>query len=234
VNQQSDIHPSLLIFWSFAIPLFPVIVGTLTSSIKVSIVLGMLRNAFGVQGVPSKMVEFALSLGITIFVMAPVFERMRSLPEWNAIGLNAHEVTLAQVEKLSEPWQDFLFRNTGAREYGFVKSLRKSRSRREATRDGSEKIDGTPRESDGKASAKPGVDTLIPGFILSELNSGFKMGFSILLPFLVLDLIVANLLVGLGLSMVSPTLMAFPLKVILFLTVDGWMLITKALILSYN
>ncbi len=234
MNPQSDIHPSLLIFWSFAIPLFPVLVGTLTSSIKLSLVLGMLRNAFGVQGVPSKMVEFALSLGITIFVMAPVFEQMMNLPEWNAIGANANQVTFAQVESLSEPWQDFLFRNTGAREFGFITSLRKSRARRDAISENKGAKNENAQNSGKDALSKPAIDSLIPGFILSELNSGFKMGFSILLPFLVLDLIVANLLVGLGLSMVSPTLMAFPLKVILFIAVDGWMLITKALILSYN
>ena len=228
MTSQSDIHPSLLIFWSFAIPLVPIIVGTLTSSIKVGLVLGMLRNSFGVQGVPGKMAEFALSLGITIFVMAPVFEKMRSLSEWNALGSNANQVTLIQLEQLSVPWQEFLFRNTGYREFAFITSLRKSTSK-----DGDVKS-GAGQSTDSKSVSKPGIDILIPGFILSELNSGFKMGFSILLPFLVLDLIVANLLVGLGLSMVSPTLMAFPLKVILFLSVDGWMLITKALILSYN
>lgn len=234
MNPQSDLHPSLLIFWSFAIPLFPVIVGTLTSSIKVSIVLGMLRNAFGVQGIPSKMVEFALSLGITIFVMAPVFEKIRSLPEWNDMGLNSHQITFANVERLSEPWQEFLFRNTGTREFRFVQSLKKGRERSDATSENTDKIKQADRNSDDIGFVKPAIDMLIPGFILSELNSGFRMGFSILLPFLVLDLIVANLLVGLGLSMVSPTLMAFPLKVILFLAVDGWMLITKALILSYS
>jgi type III secretion protein R len=234
MSSQSDIHPSLLIFWSFAIPLFPVIVGTLTSSIKVSIVLGMLRNAFGVQGVPSKMVEFALSLGITVFVMAPVFEQMSTLPEWNDMGLNSSEVNFTQVSRLSEPWRDFLFRNTGARELGFIRSLRKTRVRESSTKVNKYSVHGDEKNHDGKVSREHGIDTLIPGFILSELNSGFRMGFSILLPFLVLDLIVANLLVGLGLSMVSPTLMAFPLKIILFLSVDGWILITRALILSYN
>ena len=225
MNLQSDIHPSLLIFWSFAVPLFPILVGTLTSSIKVSLVLGMLRNAFGVQGVPGKMVEFALSLGITIFVMAPVFQQMQALPEWSAIDSKKDQITFEIISNLSVPWQEFLFRNTGAREFGFVKSLRESTLKKQGKE--------VPKDSN-KESNKPTIDTLVPGFILSELNSGFKMGFSILLPFLVLDLIVANLLIGLGLSMVSPTIMAFPLKILLFLSVDGWMLITKGLILSYN
>jgi len=166
--------------------------------------------------------------------MASVFEKIRSLTEWNEMGLNSHQITLANVERLSEPWQDFLFRNAGIRELRFVQSLKKGRERSYATSENIDKIKQADRNSDDIGFAKPAIDMLIPGFILSELNSGFRMGFSILLPFLVLDLIVANLLVGLGLSMVSPTLMAFPLKVILFLAVDGWMLITKALILSYS
>jgi len=231
MSAQSDIHPSILIFWSFALPLLPILVGTLTSSIKVSLVLGMLRNSFGVQGVPGKMVEFAISLGITIFVMTPVFHEMQRLPEWTVLSsTSTNSVTFSQVDKLSIPWRNFLFRNTGIREFSFVKSLRKKNSE-ELVEKGTT---GGEKQQLNDEPSNLAIDVLVPSFILSELNGGFKMGFSILLPFLVLDLIVANLLIGLGLSMVSPTLMAFPLKVILFIAVDGWMLVTKGLILSYS
>jgi type III secretion protein R len=217
-----DIHPSHLVFWSFVLPLLPILVGTLTASLKVSLVFGMLRNAFGVQGVPGKMAEFALSIGITMFVMAPVFKETCALPQWERLSKNESAINLEEMVELSEPWRKFLVRNTGARELAFVNKLRE-RSHN----------DKKEPEIENQANKKDSLDVMVPGFVLSELNNGFKMGFSILLPFLVLDLIVANILMGIGLSMVSPTLMAFPLKVLLFLAVDGWMLITKGLIISY-
>jgi type III secretory pathway component EscR len=225
---EASIPPSTLIIWSVVLSLLPILIGTLTCLIKVSLVLGMLRNAFGVQGVPGKTVEFALSLGVTIFVMNPVMQATLDLPETKELLSNTSKINFELIEKASKPWQTFLSNHTGQKEISYIVKLKQQQKLRIQKK----KNEVQPKEEKKAIPFK--LDVLIPGFILSELNNGFLMGFSVLLPFLVLDLIVANLLIGIGLSMLSPTLLAFPLKVLLFVAVDGWALVIRGLILSYN
>lgn len=219
---MGSIHPVWLIVSAALLALVPVLAAMLTSYLKVSVVLGMLRNALGTQHVPDAVTTMALALGISVWIMGPVFQD--SLNKVGTLSLTDLErrPTLAALEKFApalEPWRAFLKTHAGERE---VKAL--------------EALDQRPGQVDVTPDPKQPLSMrlLIPAFVLSEIKEAFAMAFVLLLPFVVIDLIVANLLVGLGMTMVSPTMMSLPLKLLLFISVDGWLLLTRSLILSYQ
>ena len=213
---MSTIHPAWLLVTTLLLAGVPLVLGLATSYLKMSIVLGMLRNALGAQQVPSTMVVMALSLALTAHVMAPmtneIVRRTEELTLPKLIEAPSIE-TLTTLGSLAEPWREFLLRHTGERELHAVIEMR---------------ID-----TRGEGS-EPSLRELLTAFMLSELKRGFIMGFMLLVPFLVIDLVIANVLAGLGMMMVSPTLISLPLKLILFVIADGWLLLAKGLILSYG
>lgn len=216
---MTNIHPGWLILASLAISLLPILVSMASAYVKISIVLNLLRSGFGAQGVPSGLVIMALSSALTLLVMGPVVEETFSHITTTSVKdlrVGPNETLLEQFRPAIEPWKKFLGQHAGKREREVLLEAQ-TRTRK---------------------SAEPLVDdsfsVLVPAFLLTELREAFAMGFALLIPFLAIDLIVANVLTGLGMMMASPTLISLPLKVLLFLLVDGWVLLSRGLLYSYG
>jgi type III secretory pathway component EscR len=203
--------------------LIPVAVGLLTSYVKISIVLGIIKNALGTQHAPGAMVTLALSLALTGLTMNPVIKETVEISktlDYAIISKSPSLEVIAALSPLLSPWELFLRKNTGKRELAAL-SLAVNRSPEKAE----EEID---------IQQKIEFSLLLPAFLLTELKEGFSMAFIVLLPFLAIDLIVSNILMGLGMMMVSPVLISLPIKLILFVISDSWLLIAQGLIRSYQ
>lgn len=213
---SESINPYWLIVGSGAIAFIPFFVGIATSYVKMSIVFGMIRSALGAQNVPSGLIVTALSLTMTIYVMGPVIE----ISVERASALRSSDLKREPIKSLTplvQPWRKFLSDHAGPRELQMLVALRSG---------GSSSSSISPDEVS--------IAVLLPAFLLSELKAAFSMAFVVLLPFLVIDLVVSNILVGLGMYMVSPVMISLPLKLLLFVTSDAWLLIVKGLIESYK
>jgi len=236
-------NPFWIVGMTFVVALLPVLAGLLTSYIKVSIVLGMLRSALGAQQVPSGLVVMALSMALTGFIMGPTIEETFEIAEgidFEVIKEAPSIDSISAFAPLLDPWRNFMMKHTGSRELAVFEGLANSVDYPNAT----EAPADTAEHSVGGFEIELLVDEvfdpekislriLIPAFVLSELKGAFAMGFVLLLPFLVVDLIVANVLVGMGMFMVSPVMISLPLKLMLFVVADGWLLLSKGLIESY-
>jgi type III secretory pathway component EscR len=215
-------NPLWLVVAAFGLGLFPIAFGVVTAYLKISIVLGLLRSGLQSQQVPSNLVIMAVSAAITIFVMAPVIkassDKFSQLDSKKFVA-SPSASSIAALAPVAEPWLAFMREHSGERELLALRT-----------------IDGAKVEDNSKGQKKDEVSfhILVTAFVLTELKEAFAMGFVLLLPFLVIDLIVGNVLVGLGMQMVSPALISLPLKLILFVISDGWLLISKGLIESYK
>ncbi|MEZ4755102.1 MAG: flagellar type III secretion system pore protein FliP [Bdellovibrionota bacterium] len=216
-------NPIGLVVLSGLIALIPLTLALGTSYVKVSVVLGLLKSGLGVQQVPGPIVTMALALSLSVFIMAPVFnkstESLDVIPKFSTSRLP----TKAEIEKLApviKPWKEFMFKHCGERELQLFSMF-----------DNKENKQDLPEVKN--LNAQTSLRILAPAFLLTELKEAFVMAFILLIPFLVIDLIVANILVGMGMFMVSPVLISLPLKLLLFVISDGWMILIKSLISSY-
>ncbi len=240
---------TLLLLGLLALVPFAFMVGT--SFVKLSVVFSILRNAMGTGQVPSGTVVTALSALLSLYIMYPVFLDASD----QAGGLSAQSVVAGvsgakipsksgsskssnnqdldftalweKWDKGKEPIRDFLVRNSGARERALFASLAQ-RGRQ-------------PRGSNNSAKATPHSSieetdfmVALPAFLITELKEAFQMGFFIFIPFLIVDMVVANLLLALGMHMLSPTTVSLPFKLLLFVAVDGWYVLTRGLVLGYS
>jgi type III secretion protein R len=197
----------------------------LTSFVKLSVVFSLLRSALGTQQAPPNQVITGLSLVLTIFIMAPVVEKMREAagPVGNTKALFSQEslVTLLEAGKRGrEPLRLFLKRQTQDAELAMFYEL----SQYLAKANGND-----PKEID-----PDGFRVLVPAFVTSELSEAFKIGFFLFLPFLVIDMIVSNVLQAMGMFMLSPMSISLPFKLLLFVLADGWHKLAQALVLDYT
>jgi type III secretion protein R len=208
-------RPAELLVLLGAMALAPVILVTLTSFLKMAVVLSITRSALGAPQVPPSTAVTGLALLLTVVVMSPVADdawaRARSVP---AGGVDR---TLEAAAAAAEPVRDFLARF--ARRDDRDMFLELARRARPAAR----RVDVTDRD----------VAVLAPAFVTSELRRAFTIGFVVFLPFLVVDLLAANVLLALGLTQLSPTSVALPFKLLLFVAVDGWKLLARGLVLGY-
>lgn len=192
-----------------------------TSYTKLVIVFALLRNALGVQNVPPNIVLNALALVFTAYIMAPigaeVFERLNQ-QGLLAGGTISTAQLLEALASAKEPVQEFVLKHGSERE-------------REFFLDSASKLWPEERTRDLSSS-----DLLIavPAFTVSELTAAFQIGFVIFLCFVAIDLILANILLAMGMSMVSPTVISVPFKLLLFTVLDGWSLLVHSLVLSYR
>ncbi len=203
-----------------ALSVLPFVAMVVTSYTKIVVVLGLLRNALGVQQVPPNMVLNGIALIVSIYVIAPVFydaaEAMTSRPQ--AGGSNQTLQMFNYLEVAREPFRRFLVRHAHEREKAFfVKSTSVMWPKAQA-----DKV----KNDD--------LIILAPAFALSELTEAFKIGFVLYLVFVVIDLVVANVLLAMGLSQVQPNNIAIPFKLLLFVMLDGWSLLIHGLILTYR
>ena len=207
--------------------LLPALLLVGTSFVKCSVVIGLLRNALGSAETPSSLVVLGLSAILSLHVMAPTARAMvdRAGPQLIE-ALAADPLTPDGLARLGRawdagkaPWVRFLRANAHARERRLFADL----ARQAAQRQGA-----TAAVSDDD------VSVLLPAFVVTELTRAFTIAFLVFLPFLVVDLVIASLLVSLGLSGLSPPQVALPFKLLLFVAADGWLLLTRALVLGYR
>jgi flagellar biosynthetic protein FliP len=192
--------------------LMPAILVCLTSFLRIIIVLSMLRHAIGMQETPPNTVLIGLALFLTMFTMSPVLEKMNQEALQPFMG--GKMSMQAAYDKGFDPLREFMVRQT--REQDLILLIELSKAK--------------PPESMADISNVQ----LIPAFMLSELRAAFQIGFVIFLPFLLIDLIVSSLLMALGMMMMPPTTIALPLKILMFILIDGWSLILKALVGSFH
>ncbi|MCB0330294.1 MAG: EscR/YscR/HrcR family type III secretion system export apparatus protein [Bdellovibrionales bacterium] len=221
-------HPYWLVTISLALALAPVVIGLFTSFIKVHIVLSFFRSGLGAQQVPSGLIILGLAVALTMTIMGPTINefqtRMNEFP-LHKLEKSPSAIKKEEVNSLLQPWREFLELHVGKRELlVFQKIAIQQKPKSE--------ISELAEDGNSKAS-EIAWTVLLPAFVVTELREAFTIGFVILLPFLAIDLIVANLLAGVGMFMVSPVMISLPLKVALFTFADGWLLLSKGLTESY-
>jgi len=193
--------------------LIPALLFTVTGFTRILIVLGFIRTAIGTPTAPPNQVLVGIALFLTLFVMAPTFNTIKN-DAWDP--LQSHRIDTQQaIRRAEEPLRHFMFEQTRTGDLALFVRLSKMREQPETRAD---------------------IPTyvLIPAFIISELKTAFQIGFLIFLPFLVIDLIVASTLMSMGMIMLPPVFISLPFKILLFVLVDGWGLITESLVRSFH
>ena len=183
-----------------------------TSFTRIVIVLSLTRNALGIPTVPPQQVVVGLSLFLTLFVMGPTLSEMKEIA---LDPLLAGEITTGDaLDAAQGPLREFLLAHTREGELEMF-------------------LDASKTETPVARDEVP-LNALIPAFVLSELKSGFIIGFVIFIPFLIIDLVVSAVLMGLGMMMLPPSFVSLPFKLLLFVMLDGWMLVVGTLLTSYG
>ncbi|WP_456464442.1 flagellar type III secretion system pore protein FliP [Persephonella sp.] len=212
LSQLNNLDITLKILFLITIlSLAPSILIALTSFVRIVIVLSLLRHALGIPQSPPNQVIIALSLFLTFFVMKPVFDDINN----NALQpyLKKEIGDMEALEKAKDPVKKFMLNNTRKEDLKLFLDI------------------------SGEKPEKPedlSMITLIPAFMISEIKTAFEIVFIIFLPFLIIDLLVASILMSMGMMMIPPMLISLPFKLILFVLADGFELLTKALIQGYR
>jgi type III secretion protein R len=199
--------------------LIPLIVVVTTSFLKISLVLLVLRNAIGVQQVPPTLAIYGIALSMSIFIMAPTAQQIgtRALAIEARGGAGQSGQLLPQAREAVEPLREFMLKFSQPEQRAlFLDSARKL----------------WPKDM-AQAATSSDLLVLVPAFVVSELQTGYQIGFLIYIPFVVIDLLVSNLLMALGMQQVSPQTITIPLKLLLFAMVGGWGKLLNALAMSY-
>ena len=194
-----------------ALTFIPAAVLMMTGFTRIIIVFSLLRHALGTQTSPPNQVIVGLSLFLTFFVMAPVFDQIYSEAY---LPLSENRITFQQaLDRGSVPLRGFMLKQTREADIGLFARM--------ARIEKIEKPEDTP------------MRVLIPAFVISELKTAFQIGFIIFIPFLVIDMVVASVLMSMGMMMMSPVMVSLPMKLMLFVLVDGWHLIVGSLVQSF-
>jgi len=200
----------------------PLMIAIGTCYLKFSIVLSLLRSGFGTQTAPSAALVMALSLVMSLIVMQPVLtqsaDKLADVKIQEISSLN-FKVISQRCAEIVGPWKGFLVAHSGDKELTVFNTLGKQQPLDEA-----QVVD---------RSNVP-IVTAVAAFVLSEIKKGFTLAFFLLIPFFVIDLVVANLLVAMGLTMMSPVIVSLPIKLLLFVSSDGWLLLARNLIQAYR
>ncbi|WP_174847903.1 EscR/YscR/HrcR family type III secretion system export apparatus protein [Yersinia artesiana] len=199
--------------------LLPFVIAAGTCYLKISIVLIMVRNAMGVQQVPSSLTLNGIALLLSLFVMMPVIQDVNQYMRTEKVDFSNVDSVDNFVEGGLGSYKSYLKKYSDPELLNFFESLQQGRSEEEAT-----------AEADTR---EPTLFSLLPAYALSEIKSAFEIGFYIYLPFVVIDLIISSILLALGMMMMSPVTISVPVKLILFVAIDGWTLISKGLIMQY-
>ncbi len=211
-SKSEDFSAVIKIFlFMTLLSLLPALLFSITSFTRIIIVLSFARQAFGVQNLPPNPVLIGLALFLTVFVMTPVWEKVyrqayQPYQKKEIASEQALQITVSQ-------FRTFMLAHTREKDLALMLHLGNYVCQ---------------SESDIPTTA------LIPAFLVSELTIAFQMGFLILLPFLIIDIIVASTLLAMGMMMLPPAVVGVPFKILLFILVDGWHLVVKTLVLSYT
>lgn len=221
LTEQGVSQPLVLILVLMGLVLLPIIAMMTTSFVKLSVVLSMLRNALGTQQIPPTPIITGLALIMTIYIMTPVGTEMyRAAEATIQQGTNqpilsqvSVDLVLKGVKEAKEPVRKFLMKHAHKAEQKLFYTMAKK------TQNPDIKVDD--------------FMVLIPAFVISELTEAFQIAFIIFLPFLVIDIVITNILLALGMFMVPPTTIALPFKLLLFVIVDGWHILSRSLLMGY-
>jgi flagellar biosynthetic protein FliP len=196
------------------IAIVPTILLMMTSFGRIVIVLSFLRNALGLQQTPPNQILVGLALAITFFVMSPVFIQVNNtaLQPYNAGEINTQEF----IEVATNPMKEWMLKQTTTEDVQLFASL------------------SSDQTLENRTPENLPMTIVIPAFVISELKRAFLIGFLIYIPFLIVDMIVASVLMSMGMIMLPPVMISLPFKVMLFVVVDGWGLLIKTLVMTYN
>lgn len=207
-----------------AATLLPFIVASGSCYIKFSIVLVLVRNALGIQQVPSNLALNSIALIMSLFVMMPVSQKAYHYLLQHPIEVTSEDSINAFVDDGLGDYKRYLKRYSDPE---LIKFFQKAQS---AGLKGEDRDDVAAQASEADGDS---LFSLLPAYALTEIKSAFRIGFYLYLPFLVVDLVVSSVLLALGMMMMSPVTISVPIKLILFVAMDGWTLICKGLILQY-
>ena len=210
-NERQNLSTAIqIVFVMTLLTLAPSLVMLMTSFTRIVIVLGFVRTALGVPSAPANQLLIGLSLFLTFFIMAPVWEdiQKQALTPYMNEQIGSNEA----MDRAIEPIRTFMLRQTRPGEVDFFLDLAGM---------GRTEVKDLP------------MRVVLPAFVVSELRTAFQMGFLIFIPFLVIDFLVASTLMSMGMMMMPPTMVALPLKLLLFVLVDGWQLVVRSLVQSF-
>ena len=209
VNSSNAVQILLLIG---GLTLVPAVLFTVTGFSRILIVLGFIRTAVGTTNAPPNQVLVGIALFLTLFVMAPTISAIKKDAYEPLIH---HQIPMAQaLQRGQEPLRQFMFKQTRTQDLSLFVNLAHIKP--------------------PKTRADVPTYVLIPAFIISELKTAFQIGFLIFLPFLLIDLIVSSTLMSMGMIMLPPSFISLPFKILLFVLVDGWALVTHSLVASFH
>lgn len=214
-NTPQEVSSSIQILLLLTVlSLAPAMMIMMTAFTRIVIVLGFIRNAIGTAQMPPNQVIIAIALFLTFFVMAPTFKQVndKALAPYMK-GSIKQDVAISRGE---QPIREFMFTQLRGREKDLALFI---------------SISKLPRP---KTKADVPTYVLIPAFIINELKIAFTIGFMIYIPFLIIDMVVASTLLSMGMMMLPPVMISLPFKILLFVLVDGWHLITRSLLLSFR
>jgi type III secretion protein R len=208
-----------------ALSLLPFVLVMVTSFVRIAVVLSILRSALGTPQLPPTTVITGLAVILTIYVMAPtgskVYEAVKPVVDVGAgqglVSAGSADALYQAALRAREPVREFLIAHSSPRDRAMFRDL--SRRMR-------------PKEQRAAVGERD-LLVVVPAFVIGELAAAFQIGFLLFIPFLVVDMVVANILLALGMHMLSPTTISLPFKLLLFVIVDGWHLLTQGLVLSY-
>ncbi len=212
MDQLQNLNPviQLLIVMSM-FSLLPFVFCSMTSFLRFVVVFSMLKTAMGTQQVPPAIVIIGLSIILTFFTMGPTFQKMYDM---GSVPYQKNHDMVAAIQEGSKPLKEFMLKQTRENDLTFFIEMSHK----------------TPPKSPDEIS----IWEVAPAYIISELKTSFEISFIIFVPFIILDLVVANILLALGMFMLSPTIISMPFKLLIFIAVDGWALIVQGLVSSYN
>lgn len=210
-QQEYSVSLQILLIMT-ALTFIPAFVMLMTSFTRIIIVFSILRQALGLQQTPSNQILTGMALFLTMFIMAPVFDRVNqdALQPYLAEKLTAQDA----VAKAQVPIKDFMLAQTRSSDLELFMRLSK--------------------RTDIASPDQAPLTILVPAFVTSELKTAFQIGFMIFIPFLIIDLVVASVLMAMGMMMLSPLIISLPFKIMLFVLVDGWALIIGTLAGSFG
>jgi type III secretion protein R len=213
----TQFSPSSALITVIILALIPFVAVMVTSFTKIVVVFSLLRNALGLQQVPPNLIINGLALVLSIYVMYPVAKEIYQTSSNIDNPLNSTESILEVINSSKEPMRQFLTKHANEKEkHFFHASIKKMYS-----------------QSDEEDILVDDFIVLIPAFTVSELTAAFQIGFLIFLPFIVIDLVIANILMAMGMMMLSPTVISLPFKLLIFVLIDGWAKLAHGLVLSY-
>ncbi|HXG47627.1 MAG TPA: flagellar type III secretion system pore protein FliP [Methylomirabilota bacterium] len=211
-SQPGDVDVAIkVLFVITLLTLAPSIILLMTCFLRIVIVLSFVRTALSLQGAPANQVIIGLSLFLTFFIMSPVWERINAeaLEPYRAAQITSGEA----LERAAAPIRAFMLRQARPKDVELFVAL---------ARIGPTAPEQLP------------LKVVVPGFIISELRTAFQMGFLLFVPFILIDLVVATVLMSMGMMMMPPVTVSLPLKILLFVLVDGWSLVVRSVVLSFG